>query len=69
MRRKIWTRPGNPTRGVARTLGITRARLGRAIHRIKRGAGLLPRDNVTIWDDGMVTVDNDVPIGNIYDEV
>jgi hypothetical protein len=69
MPQKIWSRPDNPTRAVARTLGITRERLGRAIHIIKRDAGLLPPDDVTIWDDGTVTVDQDVPIGNIYDEI
>jgi hypothetical protein len=65
MLQKIWSRPDNPTRAVARTLGITREQLGRAIHIIKRDAGLLPPDDVTIWDDGTVTVDQDVPIGNI----
>jgi hypothetical protein len=69
MPRKIWTRPGNPTRSVATSLGITREQLGRAIHIIKRDARLRPRDDVTIWDDGTVTVDQDVPIGNIYDEI
>jgi hypothetical protein len=54
---------------VAAALGITRAQLGRAIHVIKHDAGLLPPDNVTIWDDGTVTVDSDVQIGNIYDEI
>jgi uncharacterized protein DUF4279 len=48
----IWSRPGNPTRGVARTLGITRAQLRHAIHEIKDDAGLGPPDRVTIWDDG-----------------
>jgi hypothetical protein len=69
MRRKIWSRPGNPTRAVANALGITRRQLGRAIHRIKRYAGLSPSDDVTIWDDGTVTVSSDVEVGNIYDEI
>jgi hypothetical protein len=69
MARVIWSRPGNPTRAVATALGITREQLGRAIHVIKHDAGLLPPDNVTIWDDGTVTVDRDVQIGNIYDEI
>jgi len=43
--------------------------LSRAIHIIKHDAGLSPSDNVTIWDDGTVTVDSDVQIGNIYDEI
>ena len=69
MAQKIWTRRGNPARAVATTLGISREQLGRAIHLIKHNAGLLPPDNVTIWDDGAVTVDRDVQIGNIYDEI
>ena len=69
MPRIIWSRPGNPTRAVARALGVTRERLGRAIHVIKRDAGLQSPDNVTIWDDGTVTVDDDVQIGNIHDEI
>jgi len=69
MPQKIWSRPDNPTRAVATRLGITRERLSRAIHVIKRDARLGPADNVTIWDDGTVTVDSDVQIGNIYDEI
>lgn len=68
-RRIIWSRPGNPTRGVATTLGITRAQLRNAIHVIKEDAELEPRDNVTIWSDGSVTDANDELIGNIYDEI
>jgi hypothetical protein len=69
MPQKIWSRPDNPTRAVARMLRITREQLGRAMHIIKRDAGLLPPDDVTIWDDGTVTVEQDVPICNIYDEI
>ena len=69
MAQKIWTRHSNPTPAVATALGITREQLGRAIHIIKHDAGLLPPDNVTIWDDGTVTDDSDVEIGNIYDEI
>jgi len=69
MAQKIWSRPGNPARAVATTLAITRAQLGRAIHIIKHDAGLLPPDNVTIWDDGTVTDERDVQIGNVYDEI
>jgi hypothetical protein len=68
MRRKIWTRPSNPTERIARTLGISRPELRYAIHRIKKNAKLRPSDNVSIWDDGSVTDDNDVWIGNIHDE-
>ena len=66
---KIWTRPGNPSRGVATALGITRAQLGDAIHAIKKNAELRPRDNVIIWDDGTVSDARDEVIGNIYDEI
>jgi len=69
VRTKIWTRPDNPSPAVATSLGISRRQLGRAIHRIKRYAGLAPADDVTIWDDGAVTVGDDVEIGNIHDEI
>jgi len=69
MAEKIWSRPENPTRGVASTLGISRAQLREAIHAIKPGAGLQPDDNITIWDDGSVTDAGDVSIGNIFDEI
>jgi hypothetical protein len=69
MPRIIWSNPGNPPRGVATRLGITRRQLGRAIHRIKNYAGLAPRDHVTIWDDGSVTDEDGVPLGNIQDEI
>jgi hypothetical protein len=54
---------------VATALGITRARLGDAIHAIKKNARLGPRDNVIIWDDGTVSDARDEVIGNIYDEI
>jgi hypothetical protein len=69
MPRIIWSRPGNPTRTVATVLGISRPQLGRALHRIKDGVGLQPRDNVKIWDDGTVMDARDERIGNIYDEI
>ena len=69
MPRIIWSRPGNPTRIVSSALGITRPQLSRALHRIKDGVGLEPHDNVRIWDDGSVTDDRDVWVGNIYDEI
>jgi hypothetical protein len=67
--RVIWSRPGNPTRAVATALGISLPQLGDAIHAIKEAVGLRPRDNVRIWDDGSVTDDRNVWIGDIYDEI
>lgn len=69
MARIIWSRPGNPTRGVARMLGISEAELGDAIHILKEAAGLRSRDRVRIWDDGSVTDERDAFVGNIYDEI
>ena len=69
MAQKIWSRPGNPNRAVAHALGISRERLRNAIHAIKHDAGLRPGDTVSIWDDGSVTDDTDVCIGNVYDEI
>lgn len=69
MARVIWSNPGNPTAEVSSRLGITRWQLREAIHSIKNGAGLSPRDRVSIWDDGSVTDDTDVWIGNVYDEI
>ena len=69
MAQKIWSRPDNPTRAVATALGISVGQLGDAIHAIKQAVGLRPRDNVTIWDDGSVTDDQDAWVGNIYDEL
>jgi hypothetical protein len=67
--RKIWSGPGNPTNAVATALRVTRPDLRYAIHRIKKNARLGPSDDVTIWDDGSVTDDKDVWLGNIYDEI
>lgn len=69
MARIIWSNPGNPPTSVARRLGITRVQLGEAIHTIKNDAGLGPRDRVNIWDDGSITDDMDVWIGNVHDEI
>jgi hypothetical protein len=69
MPRIIWSRPGNPPRSVATALGISEIQLGDAIHAMKEALGLRPRDNVRIWDDGSVTDDRDVWLGNIYDEI
>jgi hypothetical protein len=68
MARIIWGNPGNPPNEVSRILGVTRPQLGRALHRIKRWAGLGGRDRVIIWDDGSVTDELGFIIGNIYDE-
>jgi len=43
--------------------------LSAAIHTIKRDGGPSPRDRVSLWDDGSVTDDVDVWIGNLYDEL
>jgi hypothetical protein len=67
--RRLWSRVGNPPDWVARQLGISRVQLSAALHAIKRDSGLSPRDRVTLWDDGSVTDDTDVWIGNIHDEV
>src|SRR4051812_15518699 len=69
MPRKIWSRLGNPPRSVATVLGISPVQLGEALHAIKDGAGLSPRDRVSIWDDGSIPDDADAWIGNIYDEI
>jgi hypothetical protein len=67
--RKIWSRPGNPTNAVATALRVGRPHLRYAIHRIKKNARLGPGDDVIIWDDGSVTDDKDVWLGNIHDEI
>ncbi|HXO00904.1 MAG TPA: hypothetical protein VN900_02535 [Stellaceae bacterium] len=69
MPRIIWSRPGNPTRAVARALGVSHPQLGDAIHAIKKNARLRPHDNVSIWHDGSVADATDELIGNIYDEI
>jgi hypothetical protein len=69
MPRIIWSRPGNPTSGVATALGVSETELSDAIHILKDAAGLEPRDRVRIWDDGSVTDERDALIGNIYDEI
>jgi hypothetical protein len=69
MPQPIWSRPGNPPRGIATRLGITRHQLRDAIHAIKHEAKLGPRSRVTIWDDGTVTDEADVWIGNIHNEI
>jgi hypothetical protein len=69
VRRKLWSNPGNPPDGVAADLGISREKFGERLHKIKRAAGLKPRDRVTLWSDGDITFDTDnEPIGNVQDE-
>jgi hypothetical protein len=67
--RRLWSRTENPPDDVAHRLGVSRVQLAEALHRIKRDAGLSPRDRVTIWDDGLATDDRDVWIGNVHDEL
>ena len=69
MAHRLWSSARNPTAWVARRLRVSREQLGEALHTIKRDAGLSPRDHVSIWDDGSVTDDADVWVGNIYDEI
>ncbi|HTT81105.1 MAG TPA: hypothetical protein VMF86_15640 [Stellaceae bacterium] len=65
----IWNQPGNPSRGVAARLGITRDQLRNALHRIKADVKYGPTDRVIIWDDGSVSDDEGEMIGNVYDEI
>jgi hypothetical protein len=65
----IWSNPGNPTKEVSRALGVERWQLRRALHRIKQGQGLTGRDCVTIWNDGSVTDEHGIVLGNVYDEI
>lgn len=67
--RRLWSSSENPPDRVARQLGVTRVQFSEALHRIKRDAGLSPRDRVNIWDDGSVTDETNVWIGNIHDEL
>jgi hypothetical protein len=65
----IWKQPGNPPQSVSKALGIERWQLRKAIHKIKGVWNLSGTDRVTIYDDGSVTDENDVPLGNIHDEI
>ena len=75
MPRRIWSNPENPPDSVAREISratgrpLTRTQLGEALHVIKRIAGLRPRDQVFIFDDGSVHDAADDWIGNVYDEI
>jgi hypothetical protein len=67
--RPIWSQKGNPTKNVARQLGIERWQLRDALHNIKRRSGLGPADDVEIWDDGSVTDSDGNLCGVIFDEI
>lgn len=69
MPRAIWDRPENPAKYVSDRLGITRKRLGEALHEIKASGNLRAADRIIIYDDGMVTDEHGEPLGNIYDEL
>ena len=69
MARVIWSRPGNPTRAVARALGISETQLSDAMHAINKNARLWPHENVRIRDDGSVTDARDELVGDIHDEI
>jgi len=64
---RLWSSPRNPP-GWLRNGSASRVQLGEALHRIKRDAGLSPRDRVGIRDDGSVTDDEDGWIGNVHAE-
>jgi hypothetical protein len=66
--RIIWDRSGNPTEYGSNALGITRAQLRGALHKIKAYSNLGATDRTVIYDDGRVTDANGDDIGNILDE-
>ena len=68
MAKVIWDRPENPPKYVSDLLGISRYKLGAALHEIKRWSDLRGADRVIIYDDGSVTHQNGESLGNIYDE-
>jgi hypothetical protein len=75
MARLLWSDRHNPPDGVARDISaatgqpITREQLGEALHKIKRAAGLRPRDRVYVYDDGSIEDDVNGWIGNVYNEI
>jgi hypothetical protein len=69
MARVLWDRVPNPTRYVSRSLGVAEWQLRRAIHVIKRRAGMPGGERVIIYDDGRVTDANGDELGNIFDEI
>lgn len=66
--RPIWSGPGSPTGAIAERFGIQRGRAKKALHDIKLEAGLDPRDNVIIYENGDVTTKQGDWIGNIKEE-
>ncbi len=65
----IWDKPTSPTRYVSDRLGIERWQLRQALHEIKARSHLRATDRVIIYDDGNVTDESGIEIGNIHDEV
>jgi hypothetical protein len=68
MAKVIWDRPENPPKYVSDLLGISRQKLGAALHEIKGHSDLGGAGRVIIYDDGSVTDQSGEPLGNIYDE-
>ncbi|RVU14072.1 hypothetical protein [Methylobacterium oryzihabitans] len=68
-RRIIWDRSGNPIPFVSQALKIDPYRCADALHTIKQAAGLSPKDDTVIYDNGDVTdkLSGD-EIGNLHDE-
>ncbi len=66
--RVLWRNPGNPPDAVARALGLSPRRFGRALHKIKAASDLSGADRVIIYSDGTVTDEHGDPIGNLFDE-
>lgn len=66
--RILWRNPGNPPDSVARSLGLSPRRFGRALHKIKAASDLSGADRVIIYSDGTVTDEHSEKIGNLYDE-
>ena len=69
MARILWNKSTNPTPFVSRTLGVEEWQLRKAIHAIKRRAGLRGADRVIIYDSGAVTDEQGEDLGNIHGEV
>ncbi len=67
--RIIWDRSDNPTEYVSAVLGITRAQLRAALHKIKGYSNLGATDRTIIYDDSRITDASGDDIGNILDEV
>ncbi len=66
--RMLWSNPGNPPDWVARALGMEPRRFSRALHKIKAANDFSGVDRVIIYSDGVVTDEQDEPLGNLHDE-